>query len=80
MNVEASETSGPRLSLKGNTVLYLYLELFIRECEKLVRRGLVRRYRRVAGNSSVVRGKLSMSAHLRTNLIHKERFFIEYSL
>ena len=80
MDVEASETSESRLSLKGNTILDLYLELFIRECEKLVRRGLVRRYRRVAGNSSAVRGKLSMSTHLRTNLIHKERFFIEYSL
>ena len=79
MDVEASETSESRLSLKGNTILDLYLELFIRECEKLVRRGLVRRYRRVAGNSSAVRGKLSMSTHLRTNLIHKERFFIEYS-
>lgn len=80
MDVEASETSESRLSLKGNTILDLYLELFIRECEKLVRRGLVRRYRRVAGNSAAVRGKLNMSTHLRTNLIHKERFYIEYSL
>lgn len=76
-SVKAPSTS--EFKLRNNSVLDLYFELFIIETEKLLHRGLVKKYRKTEGNLTSLKGSIQFSKQLNTNLLHKERFFTKYS-
>jgi 5-methylcytosine-specific restriction enzyme subunit McrC len=77
--IQASATSSSELKLSKNSIYDLYIELFIKECERLTRQGLARKYRKVQENQRALRGRLHIPGQIRDNLIHKERFNTEYS-
>ena len=74
--VEAPTES--RLALRPGAILDLYFELLVRELEGLLRRGLIKRYRRVSSSATALRGRLQLAQHLRENIVHKERFRVEH--
>lgn len=77
--IEATATSKSDLKLHSNSIFDLYIELFIKECEKLTHQGLVKKYRKVKENQTALKGRLHIPGQIRENLIHKERFHVEYS-
>lgn len=77
-NVDAP--SRGMLSLKPNSILELYFELFITEVEYLIRTGLVKQYRRQTQNQTSLKGALDFPNHLSKNLVHKERFYTRSSV
>lgn len=79
MGIDAQATSETGLTLQQNSVLDLYLELFLTECERIVRRGRTKQYRQVTRNQMAMKGRLNMSRHVTHNAIHKERFYVEYN-
>lgn len=75
-----SAPSSSLLTLRSNSILELYFDLFITEVEYLIRTGLVKQYRRQALNQTSLKGALDFPRHLSQNLIHKERFLTHTSV
>lgn len=61
-------------------LLDIYFEWFLNEIELLVRQGLVKKYRVNTGNVKALKGKLEFAAHIKQNLIHKERFHTSHQV
>jgi len=78
MQVYAHEKAS--LRFKPNSILEAYLEIFINECEKLIREGLVKKYRTINENSTSLKGKLLFSRQVRHNSVHKERFYTNHQV
>jgi 5-methylcytosine-specific restriction enzyme subunit McrC len=68
------------LRFKPNSILEAYLELFVQECEEIVRQGLVKKYRAVANNCTALKGKLLFDKQIQINLVHKERFYTRHQV
>ena len=75
-----SAPSSSMLTLRSNSILELYFDLFITEVEYLIRTGLVKQYRRQAQNQTSLKGSIDFMRNLSQNLIHKERFFTKTSV
>jgi len=76
--IKVETLASARLQLRTNSILELYFEIFLREIEKLLRKGLFRSYRKVAGNVKFLKGKLIFHKNIQKNFAHQERFYAEY--
>jgi 5-methylcytosine-specific restriction enzyme subunit McrC len=63
---------------RENSLLDLYLSLFLTEVETLLRRGLVKRYRQREGQVKALKGTLLFGQHLARNVVHQERFYTRH--
>lgn len=71
--------SSANLQLKVNSILDLYFELFINELEFLMHKGMVKKYRKTDANQNALKGGLNFPKHINKNIVHKERFFVNYT-
>lgn len=78
-NLKLSAPTNALLKWKKRSILDLYIGYFIIELKILIHRGLIRRYRREQGNQKALKGKLLVGKQIRENLVHKERFYCEYT-
>lgn len=78
-SIEVGVTSKSNLRLSKNSIFDMYIELFLKECERLTHQSLSKSYRKVTVNQTALRGRLHIPGQIRNNLIHKERFHAEYS-
>lgn len=72
--------SSSSLNIKPNSILDLYFEFYLNEIEYLIHRGLSKQYRKEKGNVTSLKGSLIFSKHIKENFIHKERFFVSYTV
>lgn len=61
-------------------LLDLFVRMFLDEAHRLIRRGLKSDYTAKQDNETCVRGKIVFSEHIRKNLLHRERVFVEYDV
>jgi 5-methylcytosine-specific restriction enzyme subunit McrC len=59
-------------------IMEIFIHLFIKEMNDLVRQGIRSGYVSLEENSKFLKGKLKVADHIKNNIVHKERFYIEY--
>ncbi|WP_459212063.1 McrC family protein [Aquimarina rhabdastrellae] len=69
-----------QVSQQNLNLLELYFELFLKNIEKLLRLGLIKKYHLHTQNTKVLKGKLQFAKHLQHNLIHQERFYTTHQV
>jgi 5-methylcytosine-specific restriction enzyme subunit McrC len=74
------EAGHAQLALRRTSVLEYFLRLFVEEVQRLVHRGLVKRYRKQAGVTTALKGRLDLPRHIRSSVVHKERFHVVHQV
>lgn len=78
--IKVDSVSEAALQKKYNSILDLYFQLFLDELKYLLRKGLIKQYRKNSGNLNVVKGRVLFSDQVRKNLIHQERVYTEHQV
>lgn len=56
----------------------IFINMYLQEVRQLVKRGIKSAYVGQEGNLKFYKGKLLTSQHIKTNIAHKERFYVAY--
>lgn len=68
------------LRFKPNSILEAYLDIFVQQCEEVLRKGLIKKYRTTASNCTSLKGKFVFHKQIQANSIHKEKFYTQYQV
>ncbi|WP_395063980.1 McrC family protein [Flavobacterium sp.] len=79
-HITIDNVSETNLKKRHNSILDVYFEMYLSEIENLVKRGLIKKYRRVQSNQLALKGKLVFSQNIQKNSVHKERFYCEHQV
>jgi len=78
--IKLDAISNAKLKLRSASILDLYYDYFLTQTERILKRGLQKRYRQVQENLKKVKGKIVFTQHIRKNAFHKEQFLVEHQL
>lgn len=70
--------SSANLRTESMNIYEIFINMYIQQVMELTRRGLKSAYIRVEDNLNYYKGKLLVSEHIKKNMAHKERFYVEY--
>lgn len=70
--------SETQLKKRYRSILDAYFDLYLDEIDKLIKKGLIKKYRKKRSNQTSLKGKLLFAQNIQQNLVHKERFFCEH--
>ena len=76
--IKVEQLSAASLRLRPNSIMDLYIAIFLEETEGLLRQGLSREYSRCSGNLPALKGRLLFHRQIRENLAHAEHFYTEH--
>lgn len=63
------------LRLSQASLLAIYVARFLDEVNRILRQGLVKKYRPETVNRTALKGRLEFSRHISDNVVHQERFY-----
>ena len=67
------------LKTQNLPLLEIFISMFLRELETLVKKGIKSDYITLEDNLKFLKGKININEQIKRNSIHKERFYVEYS-
>lgn len=79
-HIHVETVSETQLKKRYHSILDVYFELYMDEVEKLIKKGLIRKYRKNQSNQKALKGKLLFSQNIQQNVVHKERFYCEHQV
>ena len=66
------------LMVSQQSLLDIYLFVFLAEVKKLLRQGLIKEYQWQEGQQKSLKGQVQFQQHIAKNLVHKERFYTRH--
>ncbi|HEA22941.1 hypothetical protein LCGC14_1378770 [marine sediment metagenome] len=78
--LKPSSTGPAHVRRQHLNLLEVYFELYLHEVDSIIRRGLVKKYRKETKNTKALKGKLEFAGNIRHNLVHKERFYTTHQI
>lgn len=76
--IQVESISETQLKKRYHSILDVYFELYLNEVERLVKKGMIKKYRKNQSNQNALKGKLLFAQNIQQNLVHKERFYCEH--
>ncbi|EJU08107.1 McrC family protein [Fusobacterium hwasookii] len=67
-----------KIAIKDTSILEIFIQFFIEEVEKIVKKGLIYRYENKKENLNMFKGKLDVNNHIKYNFSHKEKFYVKF--
>jgi 5-methylcytosine-specific restriction enzyme subunit McrC len=78
--LKAESSGAAHVKRQHLNLLEVYFELYLLEVEALVRKGVIKKYRKQTHNTKALKGKLEFAGHIRHNAVHKERFYTTHQV
>lgn len=78
--IQVESVSETQLKKRYHSILDVYFELYLDEIERLVKKGLIKRYRKNQSNQNALKGRLLFNQNICQNLVHKERFYCKHQI
>ncbi len=79
-HIKIDNVSETTLKRKYNSILEVYYEMYLNEIENLIKKGLIKDYKKNRNNQLTFKGKMLFAQNIQKNLIHKERFYCEHQI
>lgn len=78
--IQVESVSETQLKKRHHSILDVYFEMYLAEIERLVNKGLIKRYQKNQSNQNALKGKLLFAKNIQQNLVHRERFYCEHQV
>ena len=80
MRIQVESVSETQLKKRHHSILDVYFDMYLAEIERLVNKGLIKRYQKNQSNQNALKGKLLFAKNIQQNLVHRERFYCEHQV
>jgi 5-methylcytosine-specific restriction enzyme subunit McrC len=78
--IQVKSVSETQLKKRYHSILEAYFAMYLEEIEHLIKRGLIKKYRRIKSNQLALKGRLVFAQNIQKNIVHKERFYCEHQV
>ncbi|MBV8758739.1 MAG: hypothetical protein JO257_15740 [Deltaproteobacteria bacterium] len=78
LGLRLNQLPGASQQVTRSRLLDLIAQAYVAELAPLLREGLAKGYRTTSANGTVFKGRLKITPHLRDNIAHADRFFVEF--
>jgi 5-methylcytosine-specific restriction enzyme subunit McrC len=79
-HIKRESVSEAALRRRENSLLELYIEMYLDAVEQIIHAGLTKKYLHFRQQTMALKGKLLFAQNIRKNLVHKEWFFTEHTV
>lgn len=79
-HIQVESISETQLKKRYQSILDVYFELYLNEIERLIKKGLIKKYQKNQSNQNALKGKLLFAQNIQQNVVHKERFYCEHQV
>ena len=75
---QAKDGTNASVDTHEMNIFEVFITLFVNHVDEMIRKGIKSDYITVEDNLNYLKGKIQFSNHIRYNLAHKEKFYVEY--